>query len=502
MGTPITGGTGPEGTTLAGYGGEDPNDGSETYTGGVNVPTNSLEAQAQILGIPFGPSLCGSAVIPGYPVVFSFDVSGSTYNYIDNAGPVRVDGGGFGALYFTPTNTQTFTLYSMNSSGMTTSTSCTLYTINAQLPTPILSPSTGTYNTVINVQISDPGYPGATIYYTTDESEPTYPPALGSTEQVYSGPITVTTTPGDPNTYLPGEQINAIAVDSQFTNPSEIGSAVYIVNSAITPPVITPVSGTYDLGTTITITDSTNPIDLSQGEVTWIYYTTDGSTPSGDQFGDVLGGNNTQICGVGPNGGPCNYSLTGGATIITAVANALGYTQSAAVSATYDVDVTYSLVVTPSVVTTQIGSTAASAIVTLTPLNGYTGTITFTCAGLPAADTCVFSPSSITLPVTGTGYGEVVITFSQVSAHNNSNPLFPGGATLAVALCFFGLRKRRRLQMLLLLAVSVIGLGLFTGCGTPATIPVDATVVVTGTDGNGLQVSGSFLLIENLPGTI
>jgi hypothetical protein len=500
------GGTGPEGTTLSGYGGEDPNNGSETSTGGITVPViNSFEAQYTIFGIPIGSNLCGTqiSVDPGSAVAFTTNITGSTYQYIDNAGPFRVDGAGDGIRYTTNTNTQTYTEYAMNSSGMTTSAACVLYVGEAILPTPVLSPTTGTYNTVIYVQISDPGYPGATIFYTTDESQPTEVAGnpLGTT-QIYTGPITITSTTPDPVTYLPGEQINAIAVDSLFTNPSAVGSAVYVVNGQAPPPVITPVSGTYDLGQTITITPDPlfEPIDVNQDQdPVWIYYTTDGSTPSGDAYGDA---NGTSIaCAVGIYGnGPCTFQLAGGPTTVNAVDIAVGYTLSTVATASYNVVVDYTLVVTPSVVTTQIGSTAASASVTVTSVNGYSGTISFTCAGLPSGDTCVFSPASLSI---SPGYpGVAVITFSQVSAHNNSNPLFPGGATLAVALCFFGLRKRRRLQMLLLLAVSVIGLGLFTGCGTPGTIPVDATVVVTGTDGNGLSVSGSFLLIENLPGQI
>jgi hypothetical protein len=82
--------------------------------------------------------------------------------------------------------------------------------------------------------------------------------------------------------------------------------------------------------------------------------------------------------------------------------------------------------------------------------------------------------------------------------HNRSFPLLPGGATLAVALCFFGLRKRRRLQMLLLLAVSVVGLSLFTGCGTPGSVPNTVTVTITGTDSNGLATVNGYLTLTQM----
>jgi hypothetical protein len=59
---------------------------------------------------------------------------------------------------------------------------------------------------------------------------------------------------------------------------------------------------------------------------------------------------------------------------------------------------------------------------------------------------------------------------------------------LAVALCFFGFRKRRRLQLIVLLAASVIGLSLFTGCGTPGSLPISLQITVIGTDSSGAPV--------------
>jgi hypothetical protein len=70
---------------------------------------------------------------------------------------------------------------------------------------------------------------------------------------------------------------------------------------------------------------------------------------------------------------------------------------------------------------------------------------------------------------------------------------------LAVALCFFGWKKRRGLQVLLLLVVSVAGLCLLNGCGG-ATFAINAsraavtsTVTVTGTSGS-LQHTTTFIV--------
>jgi hypothetical protein len=498
------GGTGPEGTGLVPdsptTAGKYP-DSTGVNTSGPPPVINSFEAQYTILGIPIGANLCGTTIStePGVEIAFTANISGSTYQYIDNAGPFRVDGSGNGIRYTFNNNTQTYTLYAMNPSGMTESSACTLYVGEAILPTPVLSPTTGTYSNIISVTISDPGYPGATIYYTTDESEPAYPVPTLSTEQIYTGPIVITSTSPDPVTYLPGEQINAIAVDSSFSSPSGIGSAVYVVSSQAPPPVITPVSGNYDLydlGQVITITADPllEPIDVNQDQdAAWIYYTTDGSTPGGDWYGDPTG---TSIaCAVGTYGnGPCQFTLGGGATTVLAVDTALGFTQSTVTEADYNVSVTFTLTATPGTLTIDPKGNAGAVGITVNSVNGYSGTVTLSCSGLPPGDACVFNPSSVSVAPGVPGISGLTIS-AGLNSSNHSFPLLPGGATLAIALCFFGLRKRRTLQLMVLLAGSVIGLSLFTGCGTPGSVPNSVTVTITGTDSGGSPTASTTLVL-------
>jgi hypothetical protein len=600
-GTPL-GGTGPEGTALSGGGAYETN--GVSTTGSVPVIT-SFEAQntTTFLGIviPYGGNICGGTTAIGDTIEFTAHVTGSNYNYIDQAGPFRVTGG-VGTLVHTFTNNQTFTLYSMNASGQAISgtagspVSCTIKaTSGGFLPVPVLAPATGSYNTVISVTISDPGYPGAVIYYTTDQSVPAYPVPVGSTEQIYTGAIVITNTsnlpcgaPGSAGcNYLTGEEINAIAVDPLFTDPSTVGSAVYVVNSAAVAPVITPPSGTYTMPLTVTFTDATNPIDLSQGEVTYVYYTTDGSAPGGT-LGTPTG--TSQVCQIGANTGGTDcagdYSLPAGSfalptgAMVQADADALGYTLSAVTSVTYNETLTatpvisppsgtyasplsititdstagaviyyttngtvpttsstvytgafspsqdgaitveaiavapgylpsavattsygaiFELTVTPTSLTIPSNGNAGEVGVKVTSENGYTGTVNLSCdsSTLPPGDVCVFSPISVSVTPTAAGISTLTISAGQ-NAHNNSFPLLPGGATLAVALCFFGLRKRRSLQLLVLLAASVIGLGLFTGCGTPGSVPNTVTVTIIGTDANGGPVVNAYLTLTQM----
>jgi len=501
IGTVVAGGLGPEGTGItAGSGGKYPSDG-DTGTSGPAPTINAFGAYYDRGG--FGPQLCGSQVNPGTPVYFVSNISAGPiagYQYVDNAGPFRTNGLGSGYVRATITNTQTFTLYAMNSAGLNISAGCTIYTANAMLPTPVLAPATGTYNTIISVTISDPGYPGATIFYTTDETEPAEVGGVPQgTTQIYTGAITITGTTPDPNTYLPGEQINAIAVDltGTISTPSGVGSAVYIVNSQAPAPTFAPASGSYELGQVITISEdpSFEPIDINQdGDTPFIYYTTDGTTPGGDWYGDTTG---TSIaCAVGVNGGPCTYTLTGGATVLNAVATAVGYSTSTVANANYNVSVTFTLAATPAMVTINPGGNASALSISVSSVNGYVGTVNLSCSGLPPGDLCSFSPSAVAVAVGVPGVSALTVS-SGGNSSNHSFPLLPGGATLAVALCCFGLRKRRNLQLIVLLGASVIGLSLFTGCGTPGSLPNTVTVTVTGTDSSDAPTaSTSFTLTQ------
>ena len=59
---------------------------------------------------------------------------------------------------------------------------------------------------------------------------------------------------------------------------------------------------------------------------------------------------------------------------------------------------------------------------------------------------------------------------------------------LAGVLCLFGLRKRRRLQMLVWVVVSAVGLSMFSGCSSPSSSPNSSQFFVTGA-GSSLPVN-------------
>jgi drug/metabolite transporter (DMT)-like permease len=155
--------------------------------------------------------------------------------------------------------------------------------------------------------------------------------------------------------------------------------------------------------------------------------------------------------------------------------------------------------------TIQPGTTGLSQI-TLTSVNNFAvSSIAFSCSGLPTGYTCTFNPNPVTVfapnATTGEPLGTTVTTTLSITppataalVRHDFRPFFP--ATLAVALCFLGFKKRNRLYMLVLLAVIFAGLGFVSGCGgtssssTPA--PVTSTATITATPATGLAgASGS-----------
>jgi stage V sporulation protein SpoVS len=322
--------------------------------------------------------------------------------------------------------------------------------------TPTFSPVAGTYTSAQTVTIADTTT-GASIYYTTDGSTPT----ASSTK--YTTAITVS-----------GNQtIKAIAVATGYTN-SAVATAAYVINlpGTAATPTFTPVAGTYTSAQTVTIADTTTGAA--------IYYTTDGSTPTASST------KYTSAISVSSN------------QTIKAIAVATGYTNSAVASATYTINPVgspnFTIAVNPATVNVT-GGQSGTATVSVTAQNAFASAVSFTCSGLPAGASCSFSPATVT--PSGTAASTTTLTIStpasMAAVHSNSNPFLPGAA-LAAALCFFGFRKRRSVQLLLLLAVSIVGLSLFTGCGgsilssnpnPKSSLPVLSTVTVTGTSGTG-----------------
>jgi hypothetical protein len=156
-------------------------------------------------------------------------------------------------------------------------------------------------------------------------------------------------------------------------------------------------------------------------------------------------------------------------------------------------------------------TTGNTSTITITPANGFTGTVNLTCAITPTAAndpaTCSV-PASVT--ISGTTAQTVILTVytTGATALNKPPQLFwpsTGGAVLALVF-FFRIPKRRRnwlaMLALLVLFVTIAGIGCGGGgagsgggggTGNPGTTAGSYTITVTGTSGSTVE-SGTVTL--------
>jgi subtilase family serine protease len=163
----------------------------------------------------------------------------------------------------------------------------------------------------------------------------------------------------------------------------------------------------------------------------------------------------------------------------------------------------FTLSASPSSVSVTGGSTASSSL-TITPVNGFNSTLSFSCSGLPAGSSCTFGN-----PVTqSNGTMTVAVKIStQALTASVANPMAVGGPVLAILPLFgmLAIMKRRKVLAAALLAVftAVLTFGT-TGCGgktttstTTTTTPVTSTITVTATAASGNTQNTQITLTVN-----
>jgi sugar lactone lactonase YvrE len=151
----------------------------------------------------------------------------------------------------------------------------------------------------------------------------------------------------------------------------------------------------------------------------------------------------------------------------------------------------FSIGASPNSMTLHQGQAGMSTI-TITPTGGYSGTIQFTCSGMPAYASCVFSPATATMDGSGnpvtvqltvntTGTNGVISALRVPGSHGNSFPasIFLMPNALAGILLVGGRKRQsknaRRAMALLILVVVLLGILSLTGCAGSSTAPVHVT---------------------------
>lgn len=165
----------------------------------------------------------------------------------------------------------------------------------------------------------------------------------------------------------------------------------------------------------------------------------------------------------------------------------------------------------------NIGTAASGHITaTVTPTNGFTGTIALSCSGLPSHSTCSFNPASV--QASGNNAAQTsVMTISTGAADIAALEHTEGTSLLATSAGMFGAgllglvfapiashghdSKSKRTKLVLLIMIAIILCGGLVGCGTlggqtHATPSGSYTVTVTATSTNVSHGSTFTLVVQ------
>ena len=217
-------------------------------------------------------------------------------------------------------------------------------------------------------------------------------------------------------------------------------------------------------------------------------------------------------------------STTAGAYLITVTGTSAGITQTATVNVTVSApQPSYALTNGAGISVSPGATTGNTSIITVTPSNGFTGTVVLACAFTTNASTdpatCSLSPASVDITSGALTSTLTINTTAATSAKNEVKKLFwPSAGGVAVASLLFFLTPRRRRNWLAFLGLLVVSAGLAgMGCGgshrgggsgngggggggggggNTGTTAGAYTVTVTGTSGSASQMTTVTLTVN------
>lgn len=163
---------------------------------------------------------------------------------------------------------------------------------------------------------------------------------------------------------------------------------------------------------------------------------------------------------------------------------------------------------------TVTDGSSATATLAIAPVNGFSGTVTFSCSGVPTGAACIFTPTSLTVSSSSPATTTLTVTTMGMKTTTGSNTTWPHLGThlptvaLASLLPFslLTLLRRRRstraLRLFSSLALLILGLttaGLALGCGgsSPARVVTptgSSNITVTATPSAGVAQTTTIAL--------
>ncbi|MBT9330157.1 beta strand repeat-containing protein [Paracidobacterium acidisoli] len=430
--------------------------------------------------------------------------SGSPYAVQGVAIPIALGAGDNGTL--TPSSLTTAATGIASSSSLQVSAPGTGDTLVAALPI-TTTPPPASLTAPISLSAA------STPFSVSASSQTITFPALPATAAFGAAPIALaaTASSGLPITY-------------SVTGPASISGSTLVLTGAGTVVVTASQSGngSYSPATpvaqTITVTQAATTTTLTSSSpsagvgasitFTAMVASTTGTVPTGSvQFLDgssVLGSVSLNAQG---SAAYTTTSLAAGTHTIHAVysgdANFSGSTGSVTQQITAAVTPSFTLTASPSTLNLAAGQNAQSTI-TLTPSGGYSGTVTFSCTGVPQDSLCTFSPTTLTANGSNTPLTTTFIIATLGHNHGTVSLLHsgPGGSATGMlygllpgsllALLLGWQRKRlsastRRVLWMLVLAIVASG-GI--ACGVPmSTPPGTSTVTIKAAASGGASQS-------------
>jgi hypothetical protein len=327
---------------------------------------------------------------------------------------------------------------------------------------------------------------------------------LGS--QTLNGTATVTLT-------LPSLTVGSYTVTAVYSGDNaNLTSTSSAVSLTVTAPLI---------ATTTTLAASpTTAVQGASVALTATVAPASGATATGT----VTFRDGTATLGTGTLGatGAATFSttaLTTGAHSLTA-SYAGSATDAASTSAAITVTVTapppadFTLALAPSTATIAAGA-SANAVISVTPVNGFSMPTALTCSGLPSYATCSFSPATLTPNGTAAASSTLTIATNVAAAvASNSHVTQPplalagllGGFLFLPLLGRKNARARQVLSVGCLLFAATVVMGSIGGCngghsggtspGTSVTPAGTYTVTVTGTAGTTTHSATYTLVVQ------
>ena len=165
---------------------------------------------------------------------------------------------------------------------------------------------------------------------------------------------------------------------------------------------------------------------------------------------------------------------------------------------------TYGFTASAGAVTVTAGNSATLTL-GVAPVNGFSGTVSFACSGLPAGAACLFNPSSVSAMSTAPATTMLTLNTTQRTTTGALQPAHGGGLMLAALLPLTSLlllrRKRKLASALAVLLFAATG-AFVIGCSDngkfipPGTPTGQSTVTITATSGSLSQHTTVALTVQ------